>query len=426
MRTVEALGAEDGVVIGPPGGVQEWAVPYLAVGTLVDDRELEAVRQVLSSGLPLSQGVWRERFEQRFAEHVGARHAVSVTSGTVALELVIRLLGLRPGDEVITTPQTYQATIQPLLDTGAVVRFADVRADTANIDPDRVAELITPRTKAILLVHYGGSPADMDPIMRLASEHDLVVVEDSAHALGTRYHGRAPGALGHIACFSFHSSKNISTLGEGGMITLDRDDWAQRLRLVRNNQADLLLTATSTAFGGSTSPPPGALFHGDSYTRECRGVRRAGTNATLSEAAAAVGLVQLDKLPELVGRRRAIAARLTAELAEFDEVRPQAVLPDVEHAYHLFTCYADPARIDRDELVRCLAAQGVQTYLRYFPLHLLPEWRAAGHGYGECPVAERQWFAEHLNLPCHPGLSDTQVELLATALSCALRKVTRR
>lgn len=414
----------EGVVTETETG--RFAVPYMAIGTVIDERETAAVREVLTSGLPLSQGVWRQRFEERFAEHVGVRHAVSVTSGTVALELVIRLLDLRPGDEVITTPQTYQATIQPLLDTGAVVRFADVRADTANIDPDRIAELITPRTRAIVLVHYGGLPADMAEIMRLAEEHGIVVVEDAAHALGARHHGRAAGGLGHVGCFSFHSSKNISTLGEGGMITLDRDDWARRLRLVRGNQADLLLTAAGTAFGDSTSPPPGALFPGDAYTHECRGVRRAGTNATLSEAAAAVGLVQLDKLPRLTARRRAVADRLTAELAEFGEVRLPPVPAGVEHAYHLFTFYVDPARVDRDELVRCLADEGVQTYLRYFPLHLLPEWRARGHRLGECPVAERQWFTEHMNLPCHPGLSDAQVELLTTALGCALRKVIGR
>ena len=405
---------------------EQYTVPYSGVGTVIDDREIEAVRNVLRSGATLSQGALRRRFEERFSEHVGAGHAVSVTSGTVALELVIRLLDLRTGDEVIATPQTYQATIQPLLDTDVRVRFADVRADTANIDPDRVAELVTGRTRAILLVHYGGLPADMEPIMRMADAHGIIVVEDAAHALGTVYHGRRAGGIGHLGCFSFHSSKNITTLGEGGMITLDRDDWAQRLQRVRGNQADMLLMASSQRFGGSTSPPPGALYSGEAYTHDCAGVRRAGTNATLSEAAAAVGLVQLDKLPLLVARRQAIAAYLAAELAGFDEVRVPVVPDDVTHSYHLFTFYVDPARVDRDELVRFLAAQGVETYLRYFPLHLLPEWRARGHRLGECPVAERQWFFEHMNLPCHPGLSDAQVETLATALGCALRKVTGR
>jgi perosamine synthetase len=289
-----------------------------------------------------------------------------------------------------------------------------------------VAELVTERTRAIILVHYGGMPADMDRLTQIAEEHDLVVIEDAAHALGSFYRGRRPGSIGHLGCFSFHSSKNITTLGEGGMITLNRDDWAERLRRVRGNQADLVLDDARQRFGRSVTPAPGALYPGEAYTHNCVGVSRAGTNATLSEPAAAVGLVQMEKLPGLVARRQAIAAHLAAELAGFDEVRTQVVPADVQHAYHLFTFFVDPDRIDRDELVRCLYAQGVETYLRYFPLHLLPEWRARGHRHGECPVAERLWFFEHMNLPCHPSLSDTQVQMLATALGCALTKVTRQ
>ncbi|GGS14595.1 aminotransferase [Streptomyces aureoverticillatus] len=402
-----------------------YAVPYARVGSTLDESDVEAVREVLFSGATLSAGPVRERFEEEFAAHVGARHALSVTSGTVALELAIRLLDLEPGDEVITTPQTYQATVQPLLDHDVRVRFADIDPTTANIDARRVAELVTPRTRAIVLVHYGGLPADMDALMRLARAHDLIVVEDAAHALGSVLNGRRPGALGHIGCFSFHSSKNITTLGEGGMITTDRDDWAERLRRVRGNQADMVLTARHGGFAGASGPPAGALYPGETYTHDCLRVRRSGTNAALSEAAAAMGLVQLGKLPGLVARRQAVAARLTAELAAFDTARVPVVPAGVEHAYHLFTFSVDARRVDRDELVRCLAAEGVETYLRYFPLHLMPEWRARGHGLGECPTAERSWFQEHMNLPCGPWLTDDQVELLAAALSRALDKATR-
>ncbi|MFF3139585.1 DegT/DnrJ/EryC1/StrS family aminotransferase [Streptomyces mirabilis] len=405
---------------------QRYAVPYSPIGSRLDESDVAAVREVMLSEATLSQGLVRERFEAAFAEHIGVRHALSVTSGTVALELAIHLLDLVPGDEVITTPQTYQATIQPLLDRDVRVRFADVDPTTANIDPERVAELVTPRTRAIIIVHYGGLPADMDTLLRVARDHDLILVEDAAHALGSVLHGHRPGGIGHIGCFSFHSSKNITTLGEGGMITTDRDDWAERLRRIRGNEADMVLTPRRGGFAKSSGPPPGALYPGEAYTHDCLRFRRAGTNATLSEAAAAVGLVQLGKLPKLVARRQAIAARLMTELAEFDTVRVPVVPTGVEHAFHLFTFSVDPLCIDRDELVRCLAAEGVETYLRYFPLHLLPEWRARGHDYGECPAAERSWFLEHMNLPCHPRLSDTQVELLATALNCALTKVTRR
>lgn len=398
------------------------AVPYPAVGTVFDERDLEAVREVLASGGPLSNGPYRDRFEAAFAELIGVRHALSTTSGTVALELALGLLDLRPGDEVITTPQTYQASIQPLLARDVRVRFADIRAESANIDPERVAELVTDRTRAIVMVHYGGLPAEMDALMRIADDHGLSVVEDAAHALGSSYRGRRPGGIGQIGCFSFHASKNISTLGEGGMITTDRTDWAERIRRIRANRSDMALVARPHRFGASTAPAPGALFPEHAYTHDCTAVRRPGTNATLSEAAAAVGLVQLARLPQLTARRRRIADRFAACLARFDGVRVPQPATGVEHAYHLFTFSVDPERYHRDDLVRCLEAQGVEIFLRYFPLHLLPEWRARGHGLGECPVAERSWFHEHMNLPCHPSLTDAQVEQLAATLADALAK----
>lgn len=367
----------------------------------------------------------RERFEAAFVEHIGTRHAISVSSGTVALELAIHLLNLQPGDEVIATPQTYQASIQPLLGRQVTVRFADIAPDSPNIDPARVAELVTHRTRAVIVVHYGGLPVDMDPLTRIARDNGLIVIEDAAHALGSMYRGRRPGSIGDIGCFSFHSSKNITTLGEGGMITLNRGDWAERLRNIRNNDADMVLVKRDEGSRCPVPPVPRALYPGSAYTHECLRVLRHGTNATLSEAAAAMGLVQLGKLPDLVARRQMIAARICAELARYDCVRLPAEPADAIYPYHLFTFSVDARKVDRDELVRQLAVERIETFLRYFPLHLLPEWRAQGHRPGECPVAERSWFAEHVNLPCYPGLSDDQVDVLVAGLSRAILKARR-
>jgi perosamine synthetase len=404
----------------PPAPQKAYAVPYSPVGSRLDEHELDVIRTVVTSGETLSRGIWRDRFEDAFQTHVGTNHAYSVTSGTVSVELAIHLLGLAPGDEVIVTPQTYQATVQPLLDHPVRVRFADVSPDTLNIDPQRVGDLVTEHTRAIILVHYGGRPADMDEIMKIASDHDLLVVEDAAHALGGGYDGRRPGGLGHIGCFSFHSSKNITTLGEGGMLTFDRADWAERLDRIRDNESDAVFVPAGHRFGDSVAPPRGALYPGRAYTHDCAHVHRAGTNATLSEAAAAVGLLQLEKLPQLVRRRQEIAAYLADTLSAFEDVRVPAVPAHIVHAQHLFTCFMQRGPAARDDLVRRLAEGGVQTYLRYFPLHLLPEWRARGHGLGECPVAESVWFEQQVNLPCHPSLSDGQVELMAAVLERSL------
>lgn len=406
-----------------PSGHQPppYAVPYPQVGSRLGDREVAAIREVVESGATLSQGVWRQRFEEAFRAYAGTRYAFSVTSGTVALDLAIHLLDLEPGDEVIVTPQTYHATIQPLLNYQVAVRFADISPETLNIDPAQVAALITPRTRAIIAVHYGGYPADMPELMRLARKHDLVVIEDAAHALGARLNGRTPGGLGHIGCFSFQSAKNITTLGEGGMLTFDNDDWAERLARLRGNECDAVFVPAANRFGQSAAPQPWALYPGLAYSHDVAKFRRAGTNATLSEAAAAVGLVQLGRLAELVSVRQAVAGRLAGTLRRY----PGVLVPDVPsrivHPYHLFTFFVSPdARFTRDELVARLASEGVETRLRYFPLHLLPEWRALGHGFGECPIAERFWFQQQMSLPCQPTLTADQVDKLVTAADQAL------
>ncbi|QPP08388.1 DegT/DnrJ/EryC1/StrS family aminotransferase [Streptomyces bathyalis] len=404
-----------------PSAAPAVKVPYPGIGSVFGSRECEAVRETVLFGRTLSAGERRAEFESRFAEHLGRRHAFSVTSGTVALEFALHLLDLRPGDEVIATPQTYLATVQPLLGKDVTVRFADVLPESLNIDPRRVEELVNDRTRAIVLVHYGGHPADMAALRRIAERHGLLIVEDCAHALGTTDAGRPAGARGDLACFSFHSSKNISTLGEGGMVAFDRDAWAERLSRIRANEPDADHVPAPHAFGDSAGPAAGALYPGLAYTHDCVTLRHPGTNATLSEPAAAVGTVQLERLPELVGRRRSIAARLTEVLDGVEGIRVPRVPDGAEHSYHLFTFFVEPGGpVSRQELLDQLAADGVQTYLRYFPLHLLPEWRLRGHRYGECPTAERLWFEQHMNLPCHPSLSDGQVDCLAASLERAL------
>ncbi|OKH99770.1 aminotransferase DegT [Streptomyces sp. CB02923] len=402
---------------------QRYVVPGGRRGSVIGDRELDALAQLVTSGTTLSAGGWREAFEDAFSRHTGARHALSVTSGTVALEIAIRLLDLAPGDEVIVTPQTFQASIQPLLDLDVTVRFCDIDPLTLNMDPAALERLITDRTRAVILVHYGGCPADMDAVMALTRPRGITVIEDSAHALGATYHGRRPGALADIATFSFHSTKNITTLGEGGMITLGRDDWAERVRRYRDNAVDGVYVRHGTAPGRPPAALPWMMFADEIYDRACVGIRGAGTNATMSEAAAAVGLAQLDRLDELVDRRRMIARRLDEVVSAFPGARPVRAPEGYGHAYHLYTFLVRDREM-REALLRELDARGVEVQLRYFPLHLTPEWNFRGHRPGECPVAEHLWFEQHMNLPCHPGLHDSQVDHLVDALAAGLTAVT--
>ncbi|MBV8931426.1 MAG: DegT/DnrJ/EryC1/StrS family aminotransferase [Kutzneria sp.] len=397
-----------------------YRVPFSRRGSVLGAAELTALSTLVDSGDSLSQGVWRNRFEERFAELVNVPYALSVTSGTVALEIAIRLLDLGRGDEVIVTPQTFQATVQPLLEQEATVRFCDVDADTLNVDPVVLESLITDRTRAIILVHYGGLPAEMARITAMARARGIVVVEDCAHALGAFYHGVAPGGLGDIGCFSFHTSKNITTLGEGGMITVRRDDWARRIGRIRSNAVDAVFVPSEPGFEEIPAVLPWMMYSSDQYRQRCIGLGRAGTNATMSEAAAAVGLVQLERLGELTERRRQIASKLDDVVRSFPGTRTHSAGPGVTHANHLYTFFVDGGQHVRDGLIFALDRRGIEVQLRYFPQHLVPEWQWRGHRKGECPVAERLWFTEHVNLPCHPAMSDAQVDYLVDALEASL------
>lgn len=400
-----------------------YRVPFPARGSILDVDELAAVCELVRSDHTLSGGEFRDRFERRFRDYIGTAHAISVTSGTVALELAIHLADLRPGDEVIVTPQTYQATIQPLLDREVKVTFCDVDPHTLNMGPDVLETLISDRTAAIVLVHYGGYPAEMNRIMDAARKNGAFVIEDCAHALGSSYHGRIPGSLADIGCFSFHSSKNLTTLGEGGMLTFDRDDCAERLARIRSNQVDGIFRPAGNHLLEPPALLPWMMFAEDVYQVDCAEVSRAGTNATLSEAAAAIGIVQMDRLAELSSRRRSTAHRLDKIVAGYEGLRLHRPPSIIEHAYHLYTFFVDAGADVRERLVRTLDRRGIEVQLRYFPLHLTPEWRSRGHGIGECPIAEQTWFSGHMNLPCHPTLSDEQIDYLVETLDRSLAEV---
>lgn len=407
-----------------PFGNKKYVVPAPQLGSRLGEAEVAALGGLIRSGAGLSQGEVRGEFERELREHFGTRHALTVTSGTVALALAVHLLDLNPGDEVIVTPQTFKATADPLLGREVTVRFCDVEPDGLNLDVDALESLITERTRALILVHYGGRPAEMDRITALARRRGITVVEDCAHAFGAVYRGRRPGSLGDIGCFSLHSSKNITTLGEGGVLTFDRDDWAQRVERIRSNATDGDYLDAPLPIGPYRRAEPWMMWTDDSYERLCASVRLPGSNATLSEAGAAVGLVQLRRLEDLVARRRWIAGRLDATLREFPQIRLPRVPDHIRHPYHLYTFFVDPeSGVRRDDVIAGLEQGGVQIQLRYFPLHLRPEWRGRGHRYGECPVAERIWFREQMNLPCYPAMTDRQVEHLIQTLKnvlCAL------
>lgn len=393
----------------------DYVVPYIGKGSTFDDREIEAIKKIVFSDITMSCAGYRAKFEKEFAELVGVEYAFALTNCTVALEFASYLAGIKEGDEVISTCFSYQATILPLLQRGVKIKFCDIEPNGLGLDLNHFKSLISNKTKAVFVTHYGGMIVkNIEEIVRIAHENNAIVIEDCAHAIGSSYNGKVAGSFGDFGCFSFHSLKNISTLGQGGMITLHKKEWADVIRRIRGTEPDALFYDANVDFGQYTSPDDDIERHAkNAYYQNCSIVKYSGTNATLNEPSCAVGSVQLEKLPDFTNRRREIAARLTKGLSEIKQIRVQETTDLDYHVYHLYTFFLrENSHIDREEFVRRLKAEGIEIILRYFPLHLLPEWRCQGGSLGQCPTAERIWFREIVNLPIYPSLTDTQVDYM--------------
>jgi dTDP-4-amino-4,6-dideoxygalactose transaminase len=348
------------------------------------EEEVEAVAETIRSGW-LTTGPRTAELERRFAEYVDAKHALAVTSGTAALHLALVALGVGPGDEVITTPITWPATANVIVHAGARPVFADVRESDLNIDPDEVARLVGPRTKAILPVHLAGQAADLDPLWALG----LPVVEDAAHAVETTYRGRKIGGLSAATCFSLYATKNVAA-GEGGMITTNDDAVAQAVddhRIMRRG-------------------------HGSLYD-----IAVPGYKANLSDVLAAIALCQLDKLERHREIRQRHMAAYDTGVAGLDGIEPLWRDPRDTHALHLYIVRIDAERAGatRDEYQLALRDELIGTSIHFLPVHRLTAYRERYPDQPPLPVAEKAGD-EILSLPLSPAHSDADVEDAIAAL----------
>lgn len=368
----------------------------------IDDRDIQAVVETLRSDW-LTTGPKVAEFEECIAAFVGAKYAVSFSSGTAALHAAAFAAGLAPGDEVITTPLTFAATANCLLYQGATPVFADVEPETLNIDPEQAEFQISPRTKAILPVDYSGHPADLNEILRLADRHGLIVIEDACHALGAEYRGRRVGSIAHMTIFSFHPVKHIAC-GEGGMVVTDNPDFANTLRRFRNHGIDTEARDRQAA----------GQWH---YKMVLLGF-----NYRLSDIACALGLQQSKKLEANLLRRRQIARRYTEALRKLPTLRLPVVRSNVNPAWHLYPVRLELDKLSgtRDEIFQALRAENIGVNVHYIPVHLHPYYRDRfGYKGGEFPVSEAA-YESLISLPMFHSMSDDDVADVIAAVSKVL------
>ncbi len=393
---------DDGVVL---------KVPYSFFGSIYDDDERGMIAQALEQDT-LTMGPQVAAFQQEFAAMCGVKHAFATSNCTSAMHVATQAFGIGPGDEVIVTPNTFIATSLVILKEGGVPVYADIDPRTFNIDPEEVAKKVTKKTKAIYVVHYGGQMCDMHPIMEIAQEHNLCVLEDCAHTPGAEYKGRKAGSVGDVGCFSFHSLKNMSTCGEGGMLTTNRDDLVDAIEKLRcmnlenwPNQTDYWIPS-----------------HFDVV--DVNG--RWGNNYRMNEVAAAVGRAQLRKLARLNEKRREIGRRITEGIKGIKGITPVYEDPNCYHVYHLYTVCVEEEQLGatRDDFLRVLyREEGVQGILHYQPTYRFTGLKKLGYGDHLCPRAEKFFYRRELNLPMHPRLTDREIGDMVTGIRNAAEKV---
>lgn len=355
----------------------------------IDETEIDAVSQVLESKWISTGGRVRE-FERAFAEYLGVKHAIAVSSCTAALHLSLVVSGIGAEDEVITTPYTFTATAEAIRYVGAIPVFVDICPDTLNIDVNSIEQAITSKTKAIMPVHIAGFPCDMDKLRDISNAYKLILIDDAAHAIPTQYKGHYIGTLGDLSAFSFYANKNLTT-GEGGMITTNDDTLAKPLQTMRLHGIDK-----------------------DAWARQSKrtmwryDITTEGYKYNMTDIQAAMGLCQLMKLNKQHERRQNFALMYQTELEKTPHIKTPTV-PDnpTEHSWHLYMIQLQ--NVDRDAFVDSMREENIECSVHYIPLHLFDFYQKQyGYSVGDFPYAESV-FERVVSLPLHPGLTENDI-----------------
>lgn len=377
----------------------------------IDDADIEAVVKVLKSDY-LTTGPAVAAFEKKVADYVGAKYAVAVSNGTAALHVACLAAGIGAGDEVVTTPITFAASANCVLYCGGTPVFADIDPDTYNISPVELERKITSRTKAIIPVHYTGQPCDMDAILEIAHKHDLLVIEDGAHALGASYKGKKIGSIADMTCFSFHPVKPVTT-GEGGMIVTDNEELYRKLVLYRSHgitrdndmmqqYEDQLRQSTDPALQEAADMLRGDVTDpGGWYYQQLE----LGYNYRITDIACALGASQMDKLDRFLERRRQIAGKYDEAFADIPQIKTPWQQEGCQSGWHLYMIQT--MERSRREVFDGLRQAGIGVNVHYIPVYRHPYYQRNGYVGVHCLNAEA-FYERAVSLPIFPGLTGSQ------------------
>ncbi len=365
----------------------------------IGKEEIDEVVDTLKSDW-ITTGPKTFKFEEIFYEYVNSKYAIAVNSCTAALHLAVVALGIGNGDEVITTPYTFAATAEVVINSNAKPVFVDVEKDTYNIDPAKIEEKITDKTKAIIVVHYAGHSCEMDKIMEIAEKHDLYVIEDAAHAIGSKYKDQNIGSIGDATCFSFYATKNITT-AEGGMITTNRGDLADKMRILS------LHGISKDAWKRYSSE--GSWYYEIAYS---------GYKYNMSDLQASIGIHQMKKLDQMQKRREEIADMYNKSFGQVPQITIPTVKSYATHAWHLYPIQVNSnlLSINRNEFIEALKAENIGNSVHFIPLHLHPYYKEKyGFKGDDFPNAE-SLYKNEISLPIYPNMEDQDVEDVISAV----------
>jgi len=375
---------------------------------LIEEEEINEAIDTLRSGW-LTTGPKVKRFEEEFAEYIESKYAVAINSCTGGLHLSLLAAGIGEGNEVITTPFTFCATTNVILHVRAKPVFIDIKPDTFNIDTERIEEAITPKTKAIMPVHYAGQPCEMSEIIRIAKRHNLLVIEDAAHAIAAKYKGKRVGTIGDITCFSFYATKNLVT-GEGGMVATDNEKLADKIRVLSLHGMSRDAWKRYSAAGSWYYE---VIYPGYKYN--------------MTDIQASLGLHQLRKLTRLQKRREEIVEAYNEAFANLDAIEVPFVKPNIEHAWHLYVIkiVSEKLKFGRNQFIEALRERNIGTSVHFIPVHLHPYYRDTyGFKKGDFPNAEYV-YDRIISLPLYPKMNNKDIEDVIWAVKDIVAKYRR-